>query len=78
MVKIGDKVRFNPFDGIRVAMGSPKEPKHVTGRVIDIHEDHKWFDVMYEMGGVKFRTAFNFADLREVGIFGRKVKVVHD
>lgn len=69
-IKIGDKVRFDPFYGVRTG-------KKVTGKVIDIHEDHRWFSVIYKIANQAFRTSFNFSDLKD-GVYARRVEVVHD
>ena len=64
-VSIGDKVRFNPFRGIRISGFCLNADCVVTGTVIKIHNEHRWFEVEYELGDVKQRTSFNFADLNE-------------
>ena len=64
-VNIGDKVRFNPFKGVHISGFCMDEKCVVTGTVIEIHNEHRWFEVEYELGGVKQRTSFNFADVGE-------------
>lgn len=63
-VKVGTKVRFNPFRGIRLSGFVPNQDL-VTGTVIELHEDHNWFAVEYELGNEKLRTSFNYADIGE-------------
>ena len=63
-VKLGTKVKFNPFKGIRLSGFVPNQ-EFVTGTVIELHEDHHWFAVEYELSGIKQRTSFNFADIGE-------------
>lgn len=66
MVKIGQKVHFDPFfeiDGIDLGC-LPVDHKHVVGTIIEIHEDHKWFSVLYgDDDGYELRTSFCFADI---------------
>ena len=62
-VKIGDKVRFNPFKGINTTGFSAAKTVRVIGTVIEIYPEHGWFAVRYKLGGVKQRTSFNFSDI---------------
>lgn len=64
-VEIGDKVKFNPFKGIHISGFAASKETIVKGTVIEIHNDHHWFAVEYELDGVKQRTSFNFADIGE-------------
>ena len=64
MVKVGYKVIFNPFKGVNVSGFSNKIHRNVTGKVVEVHEDHQWFGVEYELAeGVTMRTSFKFADI---------------
>lgn len=69
-IKIGDKVRFNPLYGLSTG-------KKVTGTVVDIHEDRRWFSVVFKLANETLRTSFNFVDLKD-GYYARRVEVVHD
>lgn len=62
MIKVGQKVSFDPFKGINT-YGFTSQRRKVTGTVAEVHEDHHWFGVEYEIDGVKQRTSFNFADV---------------
>jgi hypothetical protein len=62
-VEIGDKVRFNPFQGIHISGFCADKRTRVIGTVIEIHNEHRWFAVEYMLGGVKQRTSFNFSDI---------------
>lgn len=63
MVKVGQKVKFDPYKGIRVGNGLPVSAT-LTGKVIEVYEDHHWFAVQYTDGeNKKRRTSFNFADI---------------
>lgn len=64
-VNVGDKVRFNPFKGIHIPGFCSDKDTIVTGTVIEIHNEHSWFAVEYELDDVKQRTSFNFADVGE-------------
>lgn len=62
-VEIGDKVRFNPFRGIHISGFCSDKNTVVTGTVIEIHNEHRWFAVEYMLDDVKQRTSFNFSDI---------------
>ena len=62
MIKLGDKVRFDPFAGIEIA-GLPMRPViEETGTVVEIHEDHNCFRVEYGEDG-KQHICFHFCDI---------------
>lgn len=64
MVRIGTKVSFDPY---RTLTGFGKEMVRgikVTGTVVMINEDHKWFSVEY--GNPKQRTSFKFCEIGSV------------
>lgn len=64
MVEIGQKVRFDPFM-LDMGVGlSDLRGNVVTGTVVYVNEDHKWFSV--EFGNPTSRTSFNFADIDKV------------
>ena len=61
-IEVGQKVRFDPFltdkgYGIEVLRGM------VTGTVVEVYKDHKWFSVVY--GEPKQRISFKFCDVGE-------------
>lgn len=69
MIKIGDKVQFDCLKGIKIrGMASGKEI--VTGKVIEVYPEHRWFAVEYRLGREKtrLRTSFNFTDI-DVTVF---------
>ena len=70
VVKIGDKVRFNPFQGITISGFGSSPKSFVTGKVVEVHADHNWFSVEYILGDGTQRTSFLFADI------GDRVRVV--
>lgn len=59
-VSVGQKVQFDPFNGIR-GPASSEVRKIVTGTVIAVYPEHKWFSVVY--GVHKLRTSFKFCDI---------------
>lgn len=70
MVKVGTKVRFDPFEwmtGFGIAMN---HGEMVEGTVVRIYKRHHWFSVEYDCGGVKQRTSFKPEDI------GKAVKIV--
>ena len=64
-IKIGQKVRFNPFHGIRT-MGFTDVSNKVVGEVKYINEPHNWFSVEYDGGAGPQRISFNFNDLDRI------------
>lgn len=61
-IKPGVKVTFNPFYGVKT-LGLGGVSDEVTGVVIEIYKDRRWFAVEYELGDQKLRSSFNFVDL---------------
>ena len=61
-MRIGQKVRFDPFEGIKFSDVTSLR-KEVTGTIVAINEKHKWFSVEY---GNKMRTSFKFSDVGSV------------
>lgn len=61
-VEVGQKVRFDPFAD---AMGYGVEAcrGRVTGTVIEVYPDHKWFSVAF--GDPQQRMSFKYADIGE-------------
>ncbi len=64
-IQVGQKVRFDPFEtacgyGIDAIRGL------VTGTIVEVYHDHKWFSVEY---GERQRTSFKFCDVGERVMF---------
>lgn len=59
-VAVGQKVQFDPFDGIRM-FASGEARKTVTGTIIAVYPKHRWF--LVEHGMHKLRTGFKFCDI---------------
>lgn len=58
---IGDKVRFKPAAFQRTRDEAAFEiPVEVTGTVIQIHEEHRWYRVEFKMPGCIGRETFKF------------------
>ena len=66
-VRIGQKVRFDPFAGVR-GYAIEECRAEVEGTVVEIYWEHKWFSVEY--GEPKQRTSFNFADIGQAVMLG--------
>lgn len=60
MISVGQRVRFNPFAGIKF-YGVHAVSKKVIGTVIMVNDEHRWFLVEY--GRDKMRVSFNFCDV---------------
>lgn len=69
MIKLGQKVEFDPLDGM-LWYGAEHFHEIVTGTVVEIHEDHRWFLVEY--GEDKIKIGFKFDDV------GETVKIVEE
>lgn len=68
MVEVGQKVRFDPLHYVVGYASELVRGNLVTGTVVEVYEDHKWFSVEY--GDPKARASFKFCDI------GERVKVV--
>jgi hypothetical protein len=66
-IKIGDKVVFDPLEGIKHPGFGDREAVEVEGIVRLINEDHHWFMAEYFPDGVhKVRICFNFSDIGDI------------
>ena len=63
MVTVGEKVLFDPF-AFTVGIDIGFSRGEVTGEIVEVHYEHKWFSVEY--GEPKMRTSFNFCDIGSV------------
>ena len=68
MITVGQKVKFDPFQHVGGYGTSDLLGTKVTGTVVEVHEDHRWFSVEY--GDPKQRTSFLFDDI------GKDVKIL--
>lgn len=66
MIKLGQKIEFDPWQGLNGILGC-REGVTTVGTVVYINNDHHWFTVEYPLGKEKFRTCFHFVD-----VFGEK------
>ena len=64
MIEVGQKVRFDPFLAITGFASEDNKGRKVTGTVVFVHEQNKWFSVEY--GKPKMRTSFKFCDIGKV------------
>lgn len=65
MIKVGQNVRFDPsfyFNGY----GVESLRGYVTGTVVMVNKDHRWFSVQYE----NLRTSYKFDQI------GKEVKIL--
>ena len=65
MVKIGTRVRFDPFEQMTGFGSAMNQGEMVDGTVVQIHRKHRWFGVEYDCDGVKQRTSFKPDDIGE-------------
>ena len=62
MIKLGQKVRFNPYEDMR-GYGVGLIRGDLTGTVILVHPSHRYFIAEYGDGEAKFKTSFKFNDV---------------
>jgi hypothetical protein len=60
-ISVGQKVRFDPFKGIKGFDIGAFLGNVVTGTVVMVNEPHQWFSVEY--GDPKMLTSFKFSDI---------------
>lgn len=65
MADIGDKIRFTPAAFADVSEDSRTHRDfgvvaEVTGTVVQIHEEHRWYRVRYELAGGPQHETFKF------------------
>lgn len=68
-IKLGQKVKFNPFEGTKV-LGSMGDDSEVIGEVTYINEENQWFLITY--GKHNLRRGYKFADI------GAGVEIIRD
>ena len=69
MITVGEKVCFDPFAHDK-SLDIGYLRKNVTGEVVEVNYEHKWFSVEY--GCPAMRTSFKFCDIGSVvKIIGR-------
>jgi hypothetical protein len=61
-VRVGQKVRFDPFE-TSLGFGIDELRYEVEGTVVDVYPEHKWFSVVY--GDPKQRISFKFFEIGE-------------
>ena len=64
MIKVGQKVRLDPFRELKGVGAEDNRGNYVTGTVVMVNERHKWFSV--ECGDPKMRTSYKFCDIGSV------------
>ena len=68
MIRVGQKVKFDPFKYLTGYGCLDIKGETVVGTVAEVNEEHGWFSVEY---GDKQRTSFMFQDIgNEVTICG--------
>jgi hypothetical protein len=61
MVRVGQKVKFDPAAYVTGHGAAEERGKIVTGVVVYVNTHHKWFSVEYSEH--KLRTSFKFCDI---------------
>ncbi len=67
MIKVGQKVRFDPFAEVMGFGIEENRGDYVTGTVVAVYPRGQWFSVEY--GNPIARTSFKFCDI------GKEVKI---
>lgn len=67
MIKVGQRVRFDPFKDLA---GNDVDTirKKITGTVVFVNTKHRWFSVASDK--LSFRVSFQFSEI------GKKVKIL--
>lgn len=61
MIEVGDKVRFIPGAFLEHSENFAEElRREVTGTVIQVNEEHRWYRVEYDMPGYIGHECFKF------------------
>lgn len=60
MIEIGDKITFRPAAFFDNPSGYGPAPTQVTGTVIYINKEHRYYRVAYEMPGCIGHECFKF------------------
>lgn len=63
MITVGEKVQFDPFKVITGFASDLNRGKMMTGTVVMVNYENKWFSVEYDCGGTKQRISFKFWDI---------------
>lgn len=63
MVKVGQKVRFDPYGYVEGFGSLDIRGNEVVGIVVLVNHKHRWFSVVY--GEPQQRTSFLFSDIGE-------------
>lgn len=70
MIKVGQKVRINPFTGLSTS-GNTIPDAETIGKIIYVNYEHRYFTVEYNLGDQKAKLSYKFND-----VYGLK-KIVH-
>lgn len=62
-IKVGQKVRFDPYKGLHTIGRPSYASSEVEGVIIEVFRDHSWFSVQYGEAPNTFKTSFKFHDL---------------
>jgi hypothetical protein len=62
VIKVGQRVRFDPWHGIHILNGMVTG-EEVIGTIISVYPQHRYFTVEYERDNIKYKTSFNFNDV---------------
>lgn len=75
MIEVGQKVKFDPYKGINVP--NLNVSVTLTGTVVAVYEDHRWFSVEYiDEEKKKRRASFKFDDIGDIKrLFGNTVSL---
>ena len=69
-IKVGKKIRFDPYEGMR-SYGIANVRGEVVGKIIDVYPEHRYFTAEYTVDDEKkFKISFKFDD-----VFGEKPSV---
>ena len=76
MIKVGQKVIFDPWHGIHGSDVAEVKGER-KGRIIYVNDEHRYFTASYEINNRKWLTSFKFTDVVGIGSNGH-VKIVKE
>ena len=62
MIKVGQKVKFRPFEGLHIS-GCADINDTVRGVVVFVHPTHRYFTCEYDGGAGLQKISFKFDDI---------------
>jgi hypothetical protein len=62
MIKVGQKVRFDPWSSLNIT-GINDVRGVVVGTIVEVYYEHRYFRTEYTVNNVKYHMSFKFNDV---------------